>query len=191
MVKITATSRSQWNGFHSILITFIFEHFLDLGSLLDQYDNSEENEEGFESGERTLPLFFSSFKSLTKNVYNVSNQKSSTHDVEYSEYNGLANENHLPLCFSSFELLKSNHEITEEVGNYDYNGTALHEQIVVSEEDQKPSHAFNDHVVDYMEGYFSSGLQPVLNCQLENEEEVDQEIVDKGQFPSPELNENI
>jgi hypothetical protein len=75
--------------------------------------NSEENEEGFES-ERTLPLCFSSFKSLKQNVYNVSNQKSSIHDVEYSEYNGLANENHLPLCFSSFELLKEKHEITEE-----------------------------------------------------------------------------
>jgi hypothetical protein len=49
---------------------------------------------------------------LKKNVYNVSNQKSSRYDVEYPKYNGLANENHLPLCFSSFELLKENHEIT-------------------------------------------------------------------------------
>jgi hypothetical protein len=48
------------------------------------YDNSEENIEGFESGERTLPLCFSSFKLLKQNVYNVSNQKSSRHDVEYS-----------------------------------------------------------------------------------------------------------
>jgi hypothetical protein len=38
------------------------------------YDNSEENEEGFESGERTLPLCFASFKLLKKNVYNVSNK---------------------------------------------------------------------------------------------------------------------
>jgi hypothetical protein len=49
---------------------------------------------------------------LKKNVYNVSNQKSSRHDVEYEEISGLANENCLPLCFSSFELLKVNHEIT-------------------------------------------------------------------------------
>jgi hypothetical protein len=28
------------------------------------YDSSEENEEGFESGEKTLPLCFSSFKFL-------------------------------------------------------------------------------------------------------------------------------
>jgi hypothetical protein len=67
----------------------------------------------------------------------------------------------------------------------------LHEKIVVSEEDQQPSHALNDHVVDYMEGYFSSDLQPVLNYQLENEDEVDQEIVIKGHFPSPELNVDI
>jgi hypothetical protein len=31
-----------------------------------EYENNEENEEGFESGERTLPLCFSSFKSLSK-----------------------------------------------------------------------------------------------------------------------------
>jgi hypothetical protein len=37
------------------------------------YDNSEENEESFELGERTLPLCFASFKLLKKNVYNVSN----------------------------------------------------------------------------------------------------------------------
>jgi hypothetical protein len=47
------------------------------------YDNSEENEESLESGERTLSLCFSSFKLLKKNVYNVSNQKSSMNDVEY------------------------------------------------------------------------------------------------------------
>jgi hypothetical protein len=64
-----------------------------------------------------LPLCFASFKLLKKNVYNVSNQKSSRHDVEYEESSGLANENYLPLCFSSFELLKVNHEITEEAGS--------------------------------------------------------------------------
>ena len=48
------------------------------------YNNSEENEEGFESGEGTLPFCFSSLKLLKQNVYNVSNQKSSRHDVEYS-----------------------------------------------------------------------------------------------------------
>jgi hypothetical protein len=154
------------------------------------YDNSEENEEGFESGERTLPLCFSSFKLLKKNVYNVSNQKSSRHDVEYSESNGLENENYLPLCFSSFELLKANHEITEEQGKSDciHNGTVLHEKIVICEEDQQPSHTFNDHVVDYMEGYFSSDLQPVLSYQPEKEDEVDQEIVVKGYFPPSETN---
>jgi hypothetical protein len=47
------------------------------------YDNSEENEECFESGERTLPLCFASFKLLKQKVDNVSNQKSSRHDVEY------------------------------------------------------------------------------------------------------------
>jgi hypothetical protein len=84
------------------------------------YDNNEENGQGFEIGERTLPLCFSSFKSLNKNVYNVSNHKSSRHDVEYSEHNVLTNENHLPFCFSSFELLKENHEITKEEGKSDY-----------------------------------------------------------------------
>ena len=68
------------------------------------YDNSEENEESFESGERTLPLCFSSFKLLKQNVCNVRNHKSSRHDVEYEESKGLANENCLPFCFSSFEI---------------------------------------------------------------------------------------
>jgi hypothetical protein len=54
----------------------------------------EENEEGFESSERTLPLCFASFELLKKNVCNVPNQKSSRHDVEYEESSGLANENY-------------------------------------------------------------------------------------------------
>jgi hypothetical protein len=36
------------------------------------HDSSEENEEGFESGERTLPLCIASIKLLKKNIYNVS-----------------------------------------------------------------------------------------------------------------------
>jgi hypothetical protein len=124
------------------------------------YDCSEENEEIFESGERSFPLCFASFKLLKQNVYNVSNQISSEHDVEYEESFGLANENYLPLCFSSFELLKVNHEIKEEAGksNCIHSDIVLHEQIVISEEGQQPSHAFNDRFVDYMEGYFSSNL---------------------------------
>jgi hypothetical protein len=107
-----------------------------------------------------------------------------------SESNGLANENYLPLCFSSFELLKENDEITEEQGKFDFihNGTFLHEKIIIIEEDQQPSHTFNDHVVDYMEGYFSSDLQPVLSYQPEKEDEVVQEIVVKGYFPPSETN---
>jgi hypothetical protein len=117
-----------------------------------------------------LPLCFASFKLLKKNVYNVSNQKSFRHDVEYEESSGLANENYLPLCFSSFELLKVNHEITEEARKFDciHSDIVLHEQIVINEEDQQPSHTFNDHVVDYMGGYFSSDLQAVINYQLGN-----------------------
>jgi hypothetical protein len=69
-----------------------------------------------------------------------------------------------------------------------HNGTVLHEKIVISEEYQQPSHTFNDHVVDYMEGYFSSNLQPVLIYQPEKEDEANQEIVVKGYFPPPETN---
>jgi hypothetical protein len=35
MVRISVMSQSQWNWFHLIPRTFIFEPFLDLGSLLD------------------------------------------------------------------------------------------------------------------------------------------------------------
>jgi hypothetical protein len=133
------------------------------------YDSSEENG-GFESGERTLPLCFSSFELLKKSIYNVSNQKSSRHNVEYEESSGLANENCLPLCFSSFELLKVNHKITKEAVKSDciHSDILLHEKIVISEEDRQPSHTFNDPVVDYMECYFSSDLQPMINYQLGN-----------------------
>jgi hypothetical protein len=79
------------------------------------YDSSEENEEGFESGERTFAIVFCFFQIAEAKFYNVSDQKSSRHDVEYEESNGLANENYLPLCFSSFELLKANHEQIEKV----------------------------------------------------------------------------
>jgi hypothetical protein len=150
------------------------------------YDSSEENEEGFESGERTFPLCFASFKLLKKNVYNVSNQKSSKHDVEYEERSGLANENYLPLCFYSFELLKVNHEITEEEGNFDYihSDTILHEKIVISEEDQQTSHAFNDRFAGYMECYFSSDLQHVLNYQLGNKNDSQSmSVLDMDLFP--------
>jgi hypothetical protein len=44
------------------------------------YDDTGENEEDFESGNRTLPLCFPSFKLLKQN--SVSNQKVSEHEVE-------------------------------------------------------------------------------------------------------------
>jgi hypothetical protein len=64
--------------------------------------------------------------------------------------------------------LKVNHEIIEEAWQFDciHIDTILHEQIVISEEYQQPSHAFNDRVDDYMEGDFSLDLQPVLNYHL-------------------------
>jgi hypothetical protein len=66
--------------------------------------------------------------------------------------------------------LKVNHEITEEAVKSDciHSDIVLHEKIVISEEDQQPSHTFNDPFVDYMESCFSSDLQPVINYQLGN-----------------------
>ena len=66
--------------------------------------------------------------------------------------------------------MKVNHEITEKAGKSDciHSDIVLHEKIVISEEGQQPSHTFNDPVVDYMEGYFSSDLQPVINYHLGN-----------------------
>jgi hypothetical protein len=76
--------------------------------------------------------------------------------------------------FFFFEFLKVNHEITKEVEKYDciHNDVVLHEQFFISEEDQKHYHNFNDPIVDYMEGYFSSDLQPVINCQVQNKYDV-------------------
>jgi len=78
-----------------------------------KYAHSEENGEGLESSETTLPLCFASFKLLKQNVCDISSQKSSRHDGEYKEKSGLAGTYYLPLCFSSF---LENREMTGEVG---------------------------------------------------------------------------
>ena len=51
--------------------------------------------------------------------------------------------------------------MTKEAGKFDciHSDIVLHEKIVISEEDQQPSHTFNDPIVDYMEGDFSSNLE--------------------------------
>jgi hypothetical protein len=69
--------------------------------------------------------------------------------------------------------LKVNHEITEEAGKSDciHSDTFLHEQIVISEEEQQPSHTFNDPVFYYMEGYFNSYLHPMINYYLGNKDD--------------------
>jgi len=76
----------------------------------------DRNEEIFESRVRTLPLGFASFKLLKQMVNNVLDQKTFRYDVEFKERNRPANESHLPLCFSSFKLLRDNHEKIEKVG---------------------------------------------------------------------------
>ena len=94
----------------------------------------------------------------------------------------------LPLCFSSFEWLRENHETSEKPGSSDciHSSTVLHEKVVIIEEHQLHSHALNDH---YLEKYFSSELQYALNHQIK--EEVDQEIVVEGRFSSPKTNADV
>ena len=118
----------------------------------DSYDNSEENQESFESGEGILPLCFASFQLLKQNVYNISNQQPSRCDIEHEENNELANENSLPLCVSSFQFLRENHEIIEEAGKF-HCDTTLHEEIVISKEDL--SLDFDSHEIDEV-------IQPVI-----------------------------
>ena len=83
-------------------------------------------------------------------------------------------------------MLKANHEITEEARKSDciHSDTFLHEKIVISEEDQQPSHAFDDHVFYFMEGYFSSDLQVVLNYKLGNKDDGQStSVLDMDCFP--------
>jgi hypothetical protein len=152
------------------------------------YDDTGKNEEGFESGNRTLPLCFPSFELLKQNVCSVSNQKTSKHGIESEESSGLTDKNSLPLCFSSFEWLRENHEISEKIGSSDYihSSIVLHEKVVIIEEHQLHSHALNDH---YLEGYFNSKFQSVLNHQIK--EEVDQGIFVEGLFLSPRTNADV
>jgi len=119
---------------------------------------------------------------------NVSNQTSSRHDFEYPRYNRFTGKKHLPLCFSSFEILKENHEVTKEAGKSDCNNTALHKKMVLDEEYPRPSRVLNDHVANYTRGHFSLELQHMLYYQPEKEDEADQEIVVKGYFPPRETN---
>jgi hypothetical protein len=49
-----------------------------------------------------------------QNINNVSDQKPSRHDVESEERNRLENESYIPLCFSSFELLRADHKQTNK-----------------------------------------------------------------------------
>jgi hypothetical protein len=119
------------------------------------YDDTGKNEEGCESGNKTLPLCFSSFELLKQN--GVSNQKISKHEVEREESIGLTDKNSLPLCFSSFEWLRENYEISEKIGTSDYihSSIVLHEKVVIIKEHQLHSHALHDH---YLEGYFNSRI---------------------------------
>jgi hypothetical protein len=68
------------------------------------YDDTGKNEEGCESGNKTLPLYFSSFELLKQN--GISNQRISKHEVESEESSRLTDNNYLPLCFTSFEWLR-------------------------------------------------------------------------------------
>ena len=150
------------------------------------YDDTGENEEGCESGNKTLPLCFSSFKFLKQD--GVSNQKISKHEVEGEESSRLTDKNSLPLCFSSFEWLRENREISEKIRTSDYIHTSviLHEKVVIIKEHQLHSHALHDH---YLEGYFNSEFQSVLSHQIK--EEVDQEFFIKGIFLSPRTNADV
>ena len=147
------------------------------------YDDTRKDEEGCESGNKTLPLCFSSFELLKQ--YGISNQKISKHEVESEERIKLTDKNSLPLCFSSFEWLRENHEISEKIGTSDYihSSTILHEKVFIIKEHQLHSHAFQNH---YLEGYFNSEFQYVLNHQIK--EEADQEILIEGLFLSPRTN---
>jgi hypothetical protein len=150
------------------------------------YDDTRKNEEGCESGNKTLPLWFSSFKLLKQN--SISNHKISKHEVKGEEISGLTDKNSLPLCFSSFEWLRKNHEISEKIGTSDYihSRIVLHEKVVIIKEHQLHSHALHDN---YLEGYFNSEFKSVLNHQIK--EEVDQEIFIKGIFLSPRTNVDV
>jgi hypothetical protein len=90
------------------------------------------------------------------------------HGIESEERNGLIDKNSLPLCYSSFEWLRENHEISENIGSYDYilSSTILHERFVNIEEHQLHSHALHDH---YLEGYFNLEFKSVLNHQIKEE----------------------
>jgi len=74
-----------------------------------------------------------------------------------------------------------------EAGKSDY----IHEESFINQEGQQHSHTFDNHVANHMKGYFGSDVQLMLSYQTKKEEEVAQEIVVQGHFPSPETNMNI
>jgi hypothetical protein len=86
-------------------------------------------------------------------------------------------ENSLPLCFASFKLLKENFETINEVEECGLMQRHLGSFEQIDSKMQQSSRMFDDPVVDYMEGFNSQNLQPMISCKDGSKD--DHELVSK------------
>jgi hypothetical protein len=89
-----------------------------------------------------------------------------------NEKNGeFTDENSLPLCFASFDLLKENFKITTKG-----KGCEIMQDHITSLEQtenklQQPSHVFHDPITCYMECFNSQNFHPMISCMDINEDD--------------------
>jgi hypothetical protein len=105
---------------------------------------------------------------------------------EYEESTKSTEGNSLPLCFSSFKLLKENFKIITEAKECVLmpNHTDSLEQI--DKKLQQSSHVFDDPVTCYTKGFISSKLQPLVEDESEN---VDDEELKAEKPETPNMQE--
>jgi hypothetical protein len=101
-----------------------------------------------------------------------------SYDIEYDENCESIEGNSLPLCFVSFKLLRENFETINEVEEYGLMQSHLDSMGKIDNELQQSPLVFHDPVVDYMEGFNSHNLQPMISCKDGSED--DHELVSKS-----------
>jgi len=80
--------------------------------------------------------------------------------------------NSLPLCFSSFKLLKENFKIINEAEKIELEQSHTNQDFEIINH-QQYFHVFNDPTTYYMEDFINSKLQPLNKCEFEDKEDND------------------
>jgi hypothetical protein len=99
--------------------------------------------------------------------------------------------NSLPLCFSSFKLLKENSKIIIEAKECVLMPNHTNSLEKIDKKLQQSSHVFDDPVTCYVEGLVSTKLQPLVEDVSENECVQQSKEIEKCAYDSSEENEEV